>query len=277
MMPTPAPPAVLAGHCIEAVLARGAQAAVYLAREPHAGQWVALKTMPARRGDFAREFTLAGALDHPNILRALSHGAAGDQVFLAMEYAAGGCLANAGPLSSAVVLSFIRQAASALARIHQLGWVHRDVKPANLLLRGDGSLALADFGSLCGQGDADPQRSRVAGTPVYCAPEQSGGEPAGTTADVYSLGAVLYELLCARPPFPGQTPTELLCQHLLAPVPRLPAQHAAWQPLIDAMLAKEPRHRFADGAAVLQKLQQLEHLLAQPCRPGSPDGVEESS
>ncbi|MBI2769476.1 MAG: serine/threonine protein kinase [Burkholderiales bacterium] len=276
-MAVTAPPRVLAGYRIETVLARGAASVVYLARKPQQAQWVALKTASAPGSDFSREFRLACVLDHPNVLRAIEHGTAGGTGFLAMEYAAGGHLGNCGAIDAPRLLSLLRQAASALARVHSLGWVHRDVKPANLLVRGDGSLALADFGSLCGNGDGDPQRARVAGTPVYCAPEQSRGDPAGPGADIYSLGAVLYQLLCGQPPFPGQTPTELLCQHLVAPVPALPARHAAWQPLVDAMLAKDPLQRPASGQAVFAKLQQAAHLLCQPCRPGSPGGVEESS
>ena len=270
-------PTALGGYRIEAVLARGARSIVYLAQDPYASHRVALKTRPVSLGGYGREFALADALPHPHIIGALGHGVDGQVAFLAMEYAAGASLANRGPLAPARVFSLVVQAAIGLDRVHRRGWVHRDVKPANMLLRADGSLALADFGSLCGQGDADSPRSRVAGTPVYCAPEQCAGEPAAPAADVYSLGAALHELLCGRPPFPGQTPTELLCQHLLAPVPVLPAAHGAWQPLLEAMLAKEPGRRLADGEAVLEKLRQAGHFLVQPCRPGSRDSVEEST
>jgi serine/threonine-protein kinase PpkA len=130
------------------------------------------------------------------------------------------------------------------------------------LLRGDGSLALADLGCARERGKAGPlPAGTVVGTPRYAAPEQSAGAPADPSADVYSLGVVLYELLCGQPPYPGTTLTELLCQHLLAPVPRLPLQRGAWQTLLDAMLAKDPCERLPDGQAVVEKLQ---HLHREP-------------
>ena len=130
------------------------------------------------------------------------------------------------------------------------GFVHRDVKPANLLVRTDGSLALADFGSAVriGEGASD---AAAAGSPRHAAPEQSAGAPAAPTADVYALGTVLHEWLTGEPPFAGETAAELAAQHLVAPVPRLPAPLAHWQPLLDAMLATRPAARLADGAAVL--------------------------
>lgn len=157
--------------------------------------------------------------------------------------------------------SWLRQAAGALDSIHRLGWVHRDVKPANLLLRANGTLALSDFGCACRRGEgASSQEGAMVGTPRYAAPEQSRGAPADPAEDVYSLGACLYEMLCGHPLYPGETPTELLGQHLLAPVPRLPSQLASWQPLLDAMLAKDTRQRLADGHAVLRQLQRIQSL-----------------
>ena len=109
-------------------------------------------------------------------------------------------------------------------------------------------------------GRAPPRRcvpARIVGTPRYAAPEQSEGAAAAATADVYSLGACFYELLCGRPPFPGETPAELLGQHLLAPLPALLPHHAAWQPLLHAMLAKDAANRPADGQAVVAQLQRI--------------------
>ena len=177
-----------------------------------------------------------------------------------MEVADGGHLGmQTAALHPSRAVLLLRQAAAALGRLHEQGWVHRDVKPANLLLRADGSLALADFGCARRRGtiDAQPPGS-VAGTPRYAAPEQSQGAAAQPPADVYSLGAVWYEMLCGQPLFPGETLTELFCQHQLAPVPRLPAAHGAWQALLDAMLSKDPRGRPGDGNALLLELQRVE-------------------
>ncbi|MEO7547487.1 MAG: serine/threonine-protein kinase [Ramlibacter sp.] len=255
------------GYQVEAELGRGRSSAVYLACDVRHGRKVALKLArrarlaaagPAR--DFSREFTAATALAHPHVLQVFDHGIAGDDAFLAMEVAAGGHLgAQPAALPAPRAVLLLRQAAGALGRLHQQGWVHRDVKPANLLLRADGSLALADFGCALREGmiDALPAGS-VTGTPRYAAPEQSQGGPARPAADVYSLGAVLYELLCGQPLFPGETLTELFCQHQLAPVPRLPAALRGWQSLLDAMLAKDPRARPGDGNALLRELQRTE-------------------
>lgn len=249
------------GYAIEAVLGRGRCSVVYLARE-QCGRKVALKMARGARGasarqDFSGEFAALSALAHPHVVRAFGHGVSGGHAFLAMEAAAGSLQAARRPAGD--VLPLMRQAAAALRQLHAQHWVHRDVKPANLLVRADGSLALADFGCARRRGETDPREAgTVVGTPRYSAPEQFQAAPAQPAADVYSLGILLHELLCGEAPFPGQTPQELFSQHLLAPVPRLAQAHAAWQPLLDALLAKNPAQRPADAGAVLGLLQRLE-------------------
>jgi serine/threonine protein kinase len=269
-MTTPAPANLprIAGYRLEAEIGRGRRSTVYLASHLDTMRRVALKL--ARNGSdrtfaaavsFQAEFEAQAALAGPDVIRVFDTGRTGGQDFLAMEYAAGGSIAAyRGALGHTMVLSLVSQAARALRRIHEHGWVHRDVKPANLLLRADGGLALADFGCArrAGEDEALAQGS-VTGTPLYAAPEQSGGAPAHPPADVYSLGICTYQMLAGEPPFPGQTLAELLGQHLLAPVPRLAPEHAAWQPLVDAMLAKDPHDRPADGQAVLSQLQRMEN------------------
>ncbi len=249
----------LGGYVLEAVIGRGRGSTVHLARSAD-GARIALKAAK-RPKDFRAEFALARSLRHPHMVSVQDHGHDGGHAFLAMEHCAGGDLARRAPDPADAGALFL-QAAQALAHLHANGWVHRDVKPANLLLRADGSLALADLGSAARRGaGASAVANIVLGTPRYAAPEQSQGAPADPAADVYGLGLVLHEWLCGQPAHAGQTTTELLCQHLLAPVPPLPARHAGWQPLLDAMLAKEAGRRPADGAAVLRQLKQL------PCGP----------
>lgn len=230
-------------YAVLRVLGRGRASQVLLARG-HDGRAVALKV--ARGADLAREHALLGELRHPHLLQAFAHGRSARGEWMAMEAAA---RTARGPVAPDVALGWLWQAASALAHLHARGWVHRDLKPANLLLRADGSLAIADLGSAVRCGDV-PGAGLVGSAP-YAAPEQLQGAPAAPAADVYSLGCVLHEWLTGQPPFPGQTLAELLAQHLAAPVPRLPSALADWQPLLDVLLAKSPARRPADGGAVL--------------------------
>jgi serine/threonine protein kinase len=253
----------LAGYSLQRVLGRGRRSVVYLAQSPDSGDAIALKVVKSSRleaagvaADLRGEFDLITQLGHPNVVRALEHGALADGAYLAMEHAERGSVARLPlPIDVAAVERLLFDAAHALHSLHSRGWVHRDVKPGNLLLRANGSLALADFGCArrCGEVDRVAPGT-VVGSPRYAAPEQSQGSPAQPAADIYSLGACLHEMLTSRPPYPGETLTELLGQHLMAPVPRLPGEHAAWQPLLDAMLAKNPAQRLADGQALLAHL-----------------------
>ena len=226
-----------------AILGRGRWSTVVADR--HDGVDRALKISPA--APLAQEAALLRTLAHPHVIRLHSEGRDERGAWLALEKCE---CATHGAVPETVARAWLRQAAGALAHVHALGFVHRDVKPANLLVRTDGSLALADFGSAVrlGEGASD---AAAAGSPRHAAPEQSAGAPAAPTADVYALGTVLHEWLTGEPPFAGETAAELAAQHLVAPVPRLPAPLAHWQPLLDAMLAKRPAARLADGTAVL--------------------------
>jgi serine/threonine-protein kinase PpkA len=236
------------GYQLERLIARGRQSAVYLAQDARSGRRVAMK-LARREAGFAREFGVGRTLAGQHVIELYEQGEQGGQSFLAMEYAERG---HAGrlplPVAADQAFALAQQAAEALARLHDAGWVHRDVKPANLLLRADGSLALADFGSACRRGEGAHDGRTIVGTPRYAAPEQSRGAAAQPAADVYGLGVVLYEWLAGQPPFAGETATELAAQHLLAPVPCLPAHAAPWQGLINLLLAKDPGRRLADGS-----------------------------
>jgi eukaryotic-like serine/threonine-protein kinase len=260
-----------AGYAVADLLGRGRNSSVWLAHDARGGRTVALKVASVGRiakgaSPFAREYELAGAVSHPNVMRVFGHGVAGGFAFLCMEHAQSGTLRDAmrdGPMAPARVLAIVEQAAGALAQLHRAGLVHRDVKPANFLVRAGGELALGDFGCACAQGHIDAcLPGTVVGSPRYAAPEQSCGAPAHPAADVYSLGVILYEMLSGRALFPGETLTELASQHALAGVPRLPADCAAWQALLDAMLAKDAGSRPCDACAVLEQLRPLRAAYA---------------
>jgi serine/threonine protein kinase len=247
-----------AGYTLEGVLGRGRDSIVYLAQDEHQEREVALKVAPRNLGE---EFRAQATMPHRHVIEVYECGTQDGEGFLAMEYAPGGCVMRAGtPVEPARVHALFTQVAEAVGALHAEGWVHRDLKPAHLLLRADGRVVVADFGCARRRGEPDPQPpGAVIGTPRYAAPEQTAGADADPRADVYSLGACLHEMLTGKPPYPGETLTELLGQHVLAPLPRLPKAQAAWQPLLHAMLAKDPSQRPADGAEVLQRLQHMDH------------------
>src|SRR5437763_4749259 len=202
-----------------------------------------------------RESAIAARAVGPRLVRVQGQGRTAAWSWLAMEHVPGGNLATrlGKPIPREHALPVVRQAAEALAQLHRLGLVHRDVKPANFLLREDGTVVLGDFGLAVETGAVDSERVAGAlhGTPRYVAPEQLQGAPARPSADVYSLGVLLHEMLCGQAPFPGKTLEEVLAQHLLARPARLPADLADLQPLVDRMLCKEEQSRLRNADAVL--------------------------
>jgi eukaryotic-like serine/threonine-protein kinase len=257
--------ALFDAYRIERLLGGGRPAKVYLARDRRGGR-VALKVADrARAGDaarqLAREHLLLSRVSDPRVVRVHEHRVTARCAWLAMEYIVGGSLRDAlhGPQAPAAAVRFVREAAQALAPVHAAGIVHRDLKPENLLLRADGSLVLADFGVAALHGDdrCRPAPGTLTGTLRYAAPEQLEGAAPIASADVYSLGVMLYELLRGRAPFVGATPLETIAQHLAAPVPRLPAAFASCQPILDRLLDKRPLHRPRDAGAVLTEIQDL--------------------
>jgi serine/threonine protein kinase len=254
----------IAGYQVRRRLGRGRWSTAWVARDLRRGEDLVLKILDAahtgdaaRRAAFAREFEIALAIRGPHVIRVYDHSNDGPHCFIAMEYLDAGDLAGRirSGIAGAQASLLMRQAALGLAQLHRRALVHCDVKPANFLVRPDGSLALADFGLARRAGEAGGgAEGTVFGTPCYAAPEQTQGAVAAPAADVYSLGAVFYEMLCATPPFAGPSALELQCQHLMAPVPRMPEGAGRFQPLIDAMLEKDAHLRLPDADAVLHRL-----------------------
>lgn len=229
----------------------GAWLAIDLARYTQ----VVLKLQPAPGASLQHEWEVAQRVRGEHLVRVHAHGGSAAWNWLAMEHLPGGDLAlrmHEG-LAPGEALPLFAQAVQAVAELHRAGFVHRDIKPANFLLRADGSVVLADFGLAvpCGRVATAHEPGAITGTPRYVAPEQLQGGAASPAADVYALGVLLHEMLSGRPPFCGVTLMEVLSQHLVAPVPRLPAHAAALQPLVDRMLAKEAASRPRDADAVL--------------------------
>jgi serine/threonine protein kinase len=210
---------------------------------------------------FLREFELIAHLRHPNIAQIYDLGVADDHLYLAMEYFAGGDLRARmdRPLAWRDALGYLRQMAEALAALHRLGLLHRDVKPGNVLLREDGSIAFNDFGLARQLGlESDiTGAGAIFGTPHYMSPEQGRGLPLDERSDLYSLGIVLYEMLTGTKPFQAETPLAVIYKHANEPVPALPEDLAHLQELLESMLAKRPAGRVASAVTLVGRIDEI--------------------
>jgi len=249
-----APPRV-PGYRVLRQIGKGRRTSTWLAWDLNRKSDVVLKLEAASGGSLQRDCVVAARVQSPRLVRVHGHGRTAQWSFVSMEHVPGGDLARRmrTPLERTDALRLFTQAVEALAQLHRQHLVHRDVKPANFLLREDGSLVLADFGLAIDAGTVDPAacEGAIVGTPHYVAPEQLQGAPATPAADVYSLGVMLYEMLCGKPPFPGETLMEICSQKLLATPAPLPAVVADLQPLLDRMLCKEVQCRLPNADAVL--------------------------
>jgi serine/threonine protein kinase len=234
-------------------------AVVDLARDVELDRPVALKRLAENlaRDDelharFLREARLAARLAHPNVVRVYDVGEHEGRPFIAMEYVEGETLADLlarrGPLPPDEVAVLGMQICSALEAAHTAGLVHRDVKPHNLLLGKDGQLKLGDFGIAFGLGGTRlTMAGTVLGTAAYLAPEQARGEEVTPAADIYALGAVLYELLAGRPPRTPSSVAELAEATEILPPPGAPPALAG---VVMRCLESEPKRRPGSAAEV---------------------------
>ncbi|MBX3250840.1 MAG: protein kinase [Myxococcales bacterium] len=257
-------------YVIEERIGAGGMSTVYRAKHEVVGRDVAVKFLspelafePANRTRFLREARAANRINHEHIIDITDFGETEDAlVYLVMEYLDGIPLSQAiadGPMAVERALRITRQVGKALARAHELGVIHRDVKPDNIyLLHGyEGDFAkLLDFGLAQMKGELRVTATgTVFGTPEYIAPEQARGANLGPTADLYSFGCVLFEMLTGRLPFTGSTP-DLILKHLREP-PRPPSHHVAnLSPEIDALvlslLEKRPDDRLSSAHELVE-------------------------
>lgn len=283
----------IGSYVIQGVLGTGGMGTVYRAQDARLGRAVAIKVIKASQGApgfaarFQREARVLAQLDHPNILPLWDVGQAGDLLYLVTPVVEGGSLRDlrlrlGGSVPVARALGLAAQVADALHHAHQRGVVHRDVKPGNLLLHSDGRVMLADFGIARSVHDRpDVSASDLAvGTPHYIAPEQALGDQVDGRADIYSLGAVLYELLSGRTPYIAESTTRVLVQMLDGPPPPLgevnPWVSPAVQAVVMRAVASQPDDRYpsaAEFAADLRKLIALGTLFARPSQQKAERGL----
>lgn len=260
-------PPTVPGYRILNPLGQGGMGQVYLAERTSDGLQCALKllmifdegrTQTAAITRFLEERAILSRINHPGVARVFDHGICDDHIYIAMEYFPCGDLRQTieRGLSVTSAMRIAREIAEALAAVHAQGVIHRDIKPANIMMRADGSIALVDFGiaktldaaqTLTREGDA-------LGSPHYMSPEQIQGGELDARADLYSVGAVFYEMLTLQKPYSGERVESILMQHLHSARPQLPAGISILQPLLDRLMAVDRNQRYAGPAEFLTSL-----------------------
>jgi serine/threonine-protein kinase len=249
-------------YVIKRKLGSGGMADVYLAEDQELGRRVALKLLDDRHASdeqfverFRREAQSAAGLNHPNIVSIFDRGRAEGTYYIAMEYLDGRTLKELlvrnGPTPIPIAIDYARQILSALAFAHRNGIVHRDIKPHNIVVGGDGRLKVTDFGIARSGASQMTEVGSIVGTAQYLSPEQARGAPVDPRSDLYSLGIVLYEMLTGKVPFTGETPVEIAMKHL-SEVPKPPSELRPEVPHdLDAVvmraLAKDPGQRYGSA------------------------------
>ncbi|MHC4909970.1 MAG: serine/threonine protein kinase [Planctomycetota bacterium] len=261
------------GYRILKKLGAGAMATVFKAKQLSLDRHVAIKVLPRKFSDnekfiqrFYKEGRAAAKLNHPNIVGAYDVGKAGDHHYFVMEYVDGQTVYDRivadKQVDESEAVEIVKQVARALQHAHARGFVHRDIKPKNIMLSRDGTVKLADLGLARAMSDKDAAKAeagRAYGTPYYISPEQIRGEiKIGPAADLYGLGATFYHMVTGKVPFEGKNPSQVMHRHLkedLKPPDHLNQRlSAGCAQVIEMMMAKSASDRYHNSADLLEDL-----------------------
>lgn len=249
-------------------IGHGGMACVYRARHVKLDRHVALKVMsralnadPSFGQRFIREAQIVAQLSHPNIIQIFDVDSYEDHHYLSMELAEGHDLHKKirQGMNLAEIVNVLSALSSALDYAASKGYVHRDIKPGNILFKLDGTPVLTDFG-IAKATDSNTNMTitgSVIGTPSYMSPEQAQGIPLKGPSDLYALGVIFFEMLTGELPFNGETSVSIAIKHLTEPVPQLPEQFAYLQLFLNKALAKNPDDRFQTGEELTETLTQI--------------------
>lgn len=269
------PGSTIGRYRIVSLIDAGGMADVYQVRDPEGGPDLALKVLPpelardqTRTRRFYQEIRAAGTLRHPNIVALRDVADADGSYFYTMDLLPGGSLKsriNEG-MRPNEALQVMVDISSALIHAHEKGFIHRDIKPGNILFRQDGTALLSDFGivKVVGRRTVDTRTGMSVGSPHYMSPEQASGKKISPASDLYSLGIVFYEMLTGQVPFDAEESIAVALKHLKEQPQPLPASLRRFQPVMNKLLAKNEKKRFADAAALQRALVQLQTRTRKP-------------
>ncbi len=260
------------------LIGEGTFGRVYRGRDRRLRRPVAIKVIkpwwsddPAWVERFEREAQLLARVNDPGIVQIFDVGHADEGLYYVAELIEGESLAERlrdGALAPAEATRIAERLARALAHAHAQRVVHRDVKPANILLSADGRVKVSDFGvARLAEGSSHGAGGTAIGTPRYMSPEQARGQPTTAASDVYGVGVVLFEMLAGSPPFAGEAAVDVAVRHIQDPPPPLPEQTpVALAAIVSRALEKAPQDRYADGGALADALGEVAASLPRPAR-----------
>ncbi|EFK53584.1 protein kinase [Corynebacterium genitalium ATCC 33030] len=266
-------------YAVDRPIARGGMSTVYRCLDTRLDREVAAKVMHPRYVDdplfldrFQREARAMAQMSHPNLVNVYDFSSHGEDVFLIMELITGGTLrellAERGPMPPHAAAEVMRSMLTGLSVAHRRGLVHRDIKPDNILINGDNSVKLADFGLVRAASESQRSTDQIVGTVAYLSPEQVDGSELTQASDVYSAGIVLFELLTGTQPFSGDTSLAHAMARLHRDVPPPSSRIAGVPMLFDELVAtataRHPRDRFADADEFLDALEDVSADLDLP-------------